>query len=348
MNARLFLLLVLGGSLLLAACGSAAPAAPSAVPTPSVTTITVYTAFEEETLAAYVPLFEKSHPGIKLAIVRGSTGEITEKFLAEKSNPQADVVWGVAASSLLLAAKQDLLAPYAPVGLERVEPQFRDAANPPSWVGIDVWESAFCANETELKKRNLPIPSSWADLIKPIYKDAIVMPDPAASGTGYMSVVGLIQLMGEDKAWDYFDALNENIVEYVSSGSKPCVMAGQGAVPIGISFGYRAIIEKGEVPALVPVWPAEGSGWDVEANALVKKAAINPLAKTFLDWAISDVIVKEYAKNYPITSVKSGLPLPEGYLSDPVRQLLKNDLNFAANERSRILQTWQERYQKKR
>jgi iron(III) transport system substrate-binding protein len=341
------LLLAIISAQLLAACGLATTAAPTAQPTAGRQTLTVYTAHEEETLKIYSALFEKTHPEIELKMVTGSTGVITDRFLAEKADPQADVIWGVAASSLILAEKAGLLEPYAPAGLDRVEPTFRDDADPPQWVGIDVWESAFCVNEALLKSKNLPVPTSWADLIKPIYKDSIVMPDPAKSGTGLLSVSALIQLQGEEQAWKYLDALDKNIVQYVPSGSRPCKMAAAGEIAIGISFGYRAILEKQKTNTVTPVWPSEGSGWDIEANALVKKATINPAAKTFLDWAISDSIVKEYAKNFPITTVKSGLPLPQEYPTDPLKLLIKNDLDFTATNRERILQEWSSRYQAK-
>src|SRR5262249_1023097 len=132
--------------------------------------ITVYTALEDDQLARYVPVFQAAHPDIKLNFYRDSTGIFTAKFLAEKDNPEADVIWGLAATSLLIADKQGLLAPYAPAGIERVNATFRDAANPPHWEGIDVWESAFCVNTVEAKAKNLPIPTSWADLTNPVYK----------------------------------------------------------------------------------------------------------------------------------------------------------------------------------
>ncbi|MFO0209352.1 MAG: extracellular solute-binding protein, partial [Pseudanabaena sp.] len=134
---------------------------------PATGSITIYTALEDDQLSEYLPLFQKTYPDIKVNKVRDSTGVVTAKLLAEKDNPTADVVWGLAASSLLIAEKQGMLEPYAPKGLEAVQPQFRDSENPPKWVGIDVWESAFCVNTVEVGKKNLQIPTSWADLIKP-------------------------------------------------------------------------------------------------------------------------------------------------------------------------------------
>jgi iron(III) transport system substrate-binding protein len=309
--------------------------------------ITVYTALEDDQIAVYLPLFEEKYPDIKVNIVRDSTGIVTAKLLAEKDNPQADVVWGLAASSLLVADQQGMLEPYAPAGLEKIRPNFRDANNPPHWVGIDAWFSAFCVNTVELEANGLPMPKSWDDLLNPAYKGHIVMSNPNSSGTGYLSVSAILQLKGEEEGWKYLDGLHENISTYTHSGSKPCKMAGAGEAVIGISFDYRAIKQKGEGQPVEAVFPTEGSGWDIEANALVKKSEINPAARTFLDWAISDEIMVKYAGSYPVTAAETSVAIPEGYPSDPVAQLIENDFSWAAANRESILEEWLARYDSK-
>jgi iron(III) transport system substrate-binding protein len=99
--------------------------------TSSDSSITVYTALEDDQISGYLESFQTQHPDINVNIVRDSTGIITAKLLAEADNPQADVVWGTAASSLLVAEEKGLLEPYSPAGLEAVNPKFRDDANPP-------------------------------------------------------------------------------------------------------------------------------------------------------------------------------------------------------------------------
>jgi iron(III) transport system substrate-binding protein len=306
--------------------------------------ITVYTALEDDQIAEYLPMFNAQYPNIQVNVVRDSTGIVTAKLLAEKENPVADAVWGLAATSLLIADQQGMLEPYAPAGLERIDPNFRDPADPPHWVGIDTWFSAFCANTVELEARGLPVPTSWADLIKPEYTGLIAMPNPASSGTGYLSVSAILQMMGEEEGWQYLDALHENIAVYTHSGSKPCRMAGAGEVAIGISFDYRAITQRDEGEPIQPVFPSEGSGWEMEANALIKKAEINPAAKVFLDWAIGDNIMRKYAENFPITAAKTDVPVPAGYPEDVMAQLIEQDLNQAAANRDAILAEWTARY----
>jgi iron(III) transport system substrate-binding protein len=310
--------------------------------------ITVYTALEDDQISGYLESFKAQNPDIAVNIVRDSTGIITAKLLAEANNPQADVVWGTAASSLLVAEEKGLLEPYAPAGIEAVNSRFRDEANPPTWVGIDVWMSAFCVNTVESEKLGLPIPKGWADLVNPVYKGHIVMSNPASSGTGFLSVSSILQNSPtEEEGWAYLDKLHANIAQYMHSGSRPCKAAGAGEFPIGISFDYRAVSQKNDGEPIQPVFPVEGSGWDVEANALIKKAEIKDAAKTFLDWAISPEVMAKYAESFSITSVKTDVPLPEGFIADPEAQLAENDLRWAAANRDRILEEWTKRYDAK-
>src|SRR5207249_2476359 len=138
-------------------------------------TLTVYTAVEADDLKKYAARFNEDHPNIQIKWVRDSTGVVTAKLLAEKSNPQGDVIWGLAATSLMILNGEGMLLPYAPKGVERLDPQFRDKANPPAWVGMDAWVAAICFNTVEAKKKNLPAPASWRDLTKPVYRGQIVM-----------------------------------------------------------------------------------------------------------------------------------------------------------------------------
>jgi iron(III) transport system substrate-binding protein len=308
-------------------------------------TVVIYTAIENEQITEYKKAYEKSLPNLDVKMLRLSTGDIAARFMAEKDNMQADLIWGVGATNLLVFKNAGLLEPYAPKGLERIQPLFRDKANPPSWVGIDIYMSAFCFNTEVAKKNNLPRPESWADLTKPVYKGHVVMPNPASSGTGYLSVASILQRMGETEGWKYLDALNVNIAEYTKSGSKPCKDAAAGERGVGVSFEYVALEMKKKGSPVEMVLPKEGSGYEMEANALTKKGAKNPAAKQFLDWAASDDAMKLYAQYFAAVGV-AGFPVPEGLPKDISKVVYPNDFDWSAKNRDRILAEWTKRYAK--
>ncbi len=309
--------------------------------------LTVYTALETDQIKLYLESFKATEPDIEVKIVRDSTGIVTAKLLAEKANPQADVVWGTAATSLVLLEQNGMLEAYAPKSLDNIDAKYRDSKNPPTWVGNDIWGSAICFNEVEAKKQNLPLPTSWEDLTKPIYKGKIVMPNPASSGTGFLDVTAWLKIFGEQKGWEYMDKLHENIGQYTHSGSKPCKMAAAGEFPIGISFEYRAAKSKKEGAPIAIVYPKEGLGWDLEATAIVKGTKNLETAKKFVNWATGVEASKLYAQNFAVVAYK-GLSqkiehIPENYES----MLVKNDFTWSAQNREAILKEWSKRYESK-
>ncbi len=305
----------------------------------------VYTALEDDEIAIYRKDFEAKHPDIELKLVRDSTGVITARLLAEKDNPVADVVWGTAATSLLVADDMGMLAPYAPKGVEKVKAGMKDTKNKvPHWVGIKAWVTGIVGNTIELKNEGISMPSSYADLLRPEYKGKLVMPNPASSGTGFLTVSAILQLKGEEEGWKYLDALHDNIAQYTHSGSKPAKMAGKGEYPIGVSFAYRGFKQRSKGEPVKIAFPAEGSGYDVESNALLKKPRIKREAKVFLDWAISEDAMAMYAKVYPIVATDVKVEAPEGWPEDPTSVMIENDLKWAAQNRKRILEEWTKRY----
>jgi len=311
------------------------------------TQLTVYTALETDQLKAYQEGFNKANPDIEIVWVRDSTGVVTSKLLAEKANPKADVVMGLAATSMAIFANEGMLQPYAPAGLSRIAPEFRDTANPPAWVGMDVWGATICFNTVEAAKRGIPKPETWKDLTKPIYKGQIVMPHPASSGTGFFDVTAWLQIYGEAEGWKFMDGLHENIAQYMHSGSRPCAAAAGGEYVVGISFEYRANREKAQGKPIDLVFPKEGLGWDLEAIAIYKGTKNQAAAQKLMDWAASDAAMALYAKNFAIVAVPAlSQPLPN-VPADYASRLAKNDFAWAAKNRDKILGEWSKRYESK-
>lgn len=305
--------------------------------------ITVYTSYEEDEIAAFLARAKQDLPDLDVNVLRLSSGDLHARILAEASNPQHDVIWGWAVTSLIDPRIGELIEPYQPANIDRIPAQFRDPDG--KWFAVTGYMAAFCVNDEVLAAKNLPMPSSWADLLDPVYKGEVVMPNPASSGTGYLMIASIIQMMGEEKGWQYLKDLDANIAQYIKSGSRPCNAASEGEFAVGASFALRAIKNIAEGYPITMVIPSEGAGNELEANALMASSKNKDAAKKFLDWTISDGAVSEYYAWKEIVTATGG-SMPQNFkdagLPDDIASVMWNmDFAWSAANRGAVLERWQ-------
>ena len=285
--------------------------------------VVVYTSLENEEVVDYLKFAKKELPDLDINAIRLSTGELGARMLAEKDNPQADCIWGWAVTNMSEFVPRGMLAKYKPKGWDKIPAHFKDPDG--YWTAIDLYAAALVPNTKVLEEKNLPMPKGWNDLLNPVYKDMLIMPNPASSGTGFLQVASLLVLLDPDyknkpieknKGWDFLKKLDKNMGQYIKSGSKPAKLTAAGEYAIGCSFAfvYSSLKKKGFPVALV--LPEEGAGYELEANALLKGAKHEKAAKKFLDWAISESAMNKYAKfklgvTYPGIQGPTDLPALE-------------------------------------
>lgn len=307
----------------------------------------VYTAVEADELAGFKAAFESEHPDIEINWVRDSTGVITSRLLAEQDNPQADIVWGLAATSLMLLDNEGYFQPYSPRGVENLDPRYVDANDPTVWTGQRAWIAAICFNTIEAERHGIPQPTSWADLTEPAYDGHIVMPNPNSSGTGFLDVSSWIQMWGEDEAWAFMDELHDNVMQYTHSGSAPCRQAASGEAVVGISFAYRGARLKEQGAPIEIIVPEEGVGWDLEAFAIVDGTENLEAAQALADWSISREANEIYAQNYAVVAMPGVGERPRHFPAGIDEGMIENDFAWAAEHRINILDEWRDRYEGK-
>jgi len=315
-------------------------------------TVVVYTSLENEEVVEYLKLAQKELSDLDIQAIRLSTGELGARMLAEKDNPQADCIWGWAVTNMSEFVPKGMLLPYKPPGWEKIPANFKDPDG--YWTAIDLYAAALVPNTKVLEQKNLPMPKGWHDLLNPAYKDMLIMPNPASSGTGFLQVASLLVLLDPDyknkpveqnKAWDFLKELDKNMGQYIKSGSKPAKLTAAGEYAIGCSFAfvYSSLKKKGFPVALV--MPEEGAGFELEANALLKGAKHEAAAKKFLDWAISKNAMEEYAK-FKLGVAYPGIPGPPDLPALDTIKLAPMDFPWQSENRSKILEVWQSHFLK--
>ncbi len=289
----------------------------------------------------------QAQTGVKVLQVRKATGEALAQIRAEAANPKTDLWWGGTGDPYLQAAELGLLEPYRPAYLNDLQSwSVRQYAMSGNLVG-GFYTSAigFGWNEDVLKKKNLPAPKCWSDLLDPRYKGEIETSHPGSSGTGYTILAGLVQLMGEDAAFDYLKKLHRNVTQYTRSGTAQAKSVAKGEVGIGVSFIFGFDNERQQGFTMVKsAAPCEGTSYEIGGIALVKGSRNHDAAKKYYDWLMSpagqSLGAKANSLQYPAN--KTFKVDPKIPTLDTVR-LIKYDFEKfgKAAERKRLIERWE-------
>jgi iron(III) transport system substrate-binding protein len=204
--------------------------------------------------------------------------------------------------------------------------------------------AAFCVNTKVLKEKGLPMPKGWYDLLNPKFKGLLAMPNPAASGTGFLQVASLLQMYGakegKEDGWEFLKSLDRNMGQYIKSGSRPAKMTAQGEFAVGCSFDFVVGELKKQGAPVEFVFPVEGAGYEVEANALLKGAKNANAAKKFLDWAVSPNAMKLYS-DFKLGVTLPGIPTRTDMPKLTEIKLYPMDFAWQAKNRDEILKKWE-------
>lgn len=300
--------------------------------------LVVYTSVDEENAQNLLARFTKA-TGIKVNMVFLSSGPAMSRIEAEKANPQADIWFGAPSENHIVAKQRGLTVPYISKEAAELPEGFKDDEG--YWASFYMNPLGFGVLEQELQKGKKPVPASWADLLDPAFKGMIQMPSPQASGTAFAQLMTLIEVMGEDRAFDYFKQLNPNIQTYTQSGTAPSKNLAIGETQIAIQFtpAFLKLLDEG-YPVKV-VFPAEGVGFEAAAVSILKGAKNEASAKALVDWILSKegqaAIGEARTYFFPVrTDVSAGEGVPA--LSDI--KLINYDRQKAAADRKRLLDRW--------
>lgn len=308
-------------------------------------TLSVYTCFLENEALDIFARFEKD-TGVKVKYVRLGAGEILTRIRAEAQNPQASVWFGGASDTFHAGAEAGLLEPYTAKGIEKVPQEYRDPRG--VWTPATIGAIAFATNKEWLARNKISAPESWNDLLEPVYAKNVTTAHPATSGTACTLLATLIQLYGEDPAFEYFKKLDKNILQYTKSGGAPTRMCGLGET--GMAFGFSQDIQQAiaEGYPIGMTFPKEGTGFEVSAMALIKNGPKDEAenARAFLDWAIG-VDAQEIFGRFFRIPVNPDAPMPAGARKLSEIKTIDYDAVWVGENRERLLKRFDEDIQSK-
>ena len=295
--------------------------------------VVIWTSGEDYKNDYYLSEARKKFPEYDITLEYMNTSTIAAKVLEEKENCTADIIQSLEYG--YLDKCKDYLAELKDFDFSL----FLDEIVPANHKITPEVKNGGCIilNRDVMNAKNLPTPATYQDLLNPIYKGLISMPNPATSGSGYMFLKCLVNTWGEDEAFDYFDKLAENILAFTSSGSGPVNALVQGEVAIGLGMTSQAVVEKNQGVNLEMLFFEEGSPFSMYGNAVLAKSANRKAVMNVFNYIATDLCRGDNEKFFPDQIFKNFAPEIKGFPTNIKYGDMSND-NLA--EKERLLAKW--------
>ena len=284
--------------------------------------------------------------GTKINVSMKGSGEALAQLIAEKENPKTDIWFGGTGDPHLQAAELGLSLEYKSPTLPQLQSWAQQQAQQSGYrtVGIYSGPLGFGYNTELLAKKKMQPPKTWADLLNPALKGDIQSANPASSGTAYTMVATLVQLMGEDQAFEYLKKLHTNISQYTRSGTGPIKAVARGETMVSISFVHDAPGEKMNGFPIEAVTPTDGTGAEIGSMSIIKGARNMDAAKKFYEWALTPAAqeMAAAAKQFQVPSNKAAKVDPRVPDFKKIKFINYDYAKYGASaERKRLIARWE-------
>lgn len=301
--------------------------------------VVVYSPHDAEPLNAAVVSFMKKYPDIKVEIVAGGTGELCERIKAGEADPHADILWGGGADSI--AAYADLFEEYHCENESLIDPRFRDAAG--KWTGESPLPMVIIYNKKLLSEKNIAPPTSWQDCLKEEFKGQIAYCRPSKSGSAYTQLCTMILANGgKDAGWDYVKKFVAGLDGKILESSGQChKLVASGEYLIGITIEKSAATYLND-PTIGFSYPSEGTSAVPDATAIVKNCRHKENAQIFMNFVTSADCETEQSRDWKRRPSRSDVTIPEGLIGTDKIALVNYDFNWAANNKTDIINRFNE------
>lgn len=294
--------------------------------------IMLYSTMEDFRNEKLMEMLNEKFPNKKIKLQYMSTGNLAAKIKAEGIKTDADII--VELESAYMEMIKEGLADVSSFDHGQFIEEYNLGGG--KYLPSVVYSFGIMYNEDTLLKLGLPIPTSYEDLLLPVYRNQIMMPSPKASGTGYIFVKAILDLYGEEDGWAYLEKLNNNIKQYTSSGSGPvnALIRGETAIGVGLMFQGAMQISKGINLKFIDV-PV---GYNLCGMSIIKGRENNDFVKEVFNFILNEYFV--YEKSYFIPEPVTVVAPPNYVQNYPEVQSIKIKNINDINEKQRILDLW--------
>lgn len=296
--------------------------------------VLIYTSAEDFKVEDMTAVLNEKFPDYDITIEYMSTGNHAAKLLSEGVNTDCDITHDMEYGYLSKLDAAGVLADLS----EYDKSIYSDDTNVSENYIIELRNGGgIIVNTDVLKAKGLAEPTCYEDLLKPEYKNLISMPNPKSSGTGYMFLKSLVNAWGEDEAFEYFEKLTDNVLQYTSSGSGPVNALIQGEAAIGLGMIAHAVTQINEGAPLKVLFFEEGAPFSLYGQSIIKGKETRPAVKEVFDYLINEYLYRGNEKFFPEQIFKDKTYEIENYPTDIKYSDMSND---SIQEKERLLEKW--------
>ncbi len=257
--------------------------------------------------------------GLAIEVVTGGdAGSMVAGAVLAAGSPTADVMYGVDSTLLSRALDAGVFEPYTPEGIGVVAPGLRAGAADGAVTPIDYGDVCINIDDAALADLGVPAPTALEDLVRPEYRDLLVVQDPGTSSPGLAFLLATIARFGD--AWpDYWQQLSDNGVKVASSWTDAYVGdfsgGGDGNRPLVVSYATSPPAEIVYAAEPKPTRPStsvmtDGCYRQVEYAGVLAGAANPDGARELIDWMLTEPVQADVPLSMFVFPARTGTPLP--------------------------------------
>lgn len=261
--------------------------------------VTIFTSAESFRVDVMREKLKDRFPDYNILIEYYPSGNHAAKLASEGKNTECDITYDIDYG--YYQKIKGILAPIEDVDISQYDESAIIVESDSSIYLLPEYKNSGCiAINTEVfKEKNLPLPSCYEDLLNPIYKGLISMPNPKSSGTGYIFLKLLVNEFGEEEAFKYFDELSKNILQFTTSGSGPVNALVQKEAAIGLAMTGQVVEEIQKGAQLEIIWFDEGAPYGFYGTGIIKGKEEKECVQEVFKYLNDEYIPYERALYFP-------------------------------------------------
>ena len=313
-------------------------------------TVVVYSTLDDAQQQTVEAIWYEYYPDCTIEWISDSVGKLIARARGEINNPYADVIFGGLFESDG-TVYHDILQPYTCSIVDELT-----MTDPTGYYSLfDIQYMALVVNEEleaeMIEKGELDGEiNSYADLLNPALKGKIIQADPSASSSAYRQFHTMLALMGDefgdDKAWEYLDALIANCDGVITTSSSTVfksVIAGEYVVGLTYENIVEMQITQNGADNIRLVYPEEGNTACASGAAMVKGAPHYEAAAAFIDFCASAEYHQARSEENCARGTNGSITYGN-YPSDEELGVVAIDWEWLGTQKTALLEKWAEHW----